>query len=132
VIYKEQEMDVAPSFRAYAPESNLAMFTEAAASSGYFTLRSDPDGVVRWMPLVIQSGGDLFPPLAVLCAWHYLGKPQLTVKVGRYGAEGVEMGDRFIPTDENGQLLINYLGRPKTFPHFSISDILSGQLARGT
>jgi adenylate cyclase len=132
VIYKQPELDFVPFFRAYAPESNLAMFTEAAASSGYFTLRSDPDGVVRWMPLVIQSGEDLFPPLAVLCAWHYLGKPQLVVKVGRYGVEGLQMGGQFIPTDENGQLLINYLGRPETFPHFSIGDILSGKTASGT
>jgi adenylate cyclase len=41
------------------------------------------------------------------------------------------MGNRFIPTDENGQLLINYLGPPKTFPHVSSSDILGGKLPRG-
>ena len=108
------------------------MFTEVAASSGYFSVKSDPDGVVRWMPLMIQGGEDLFPPLAVLCAWHYLGKPQLTVQVGRYGVEGIQMGQRFIPTDETGQLLINYLGPAHTFPHVSISDILSGKVARGT
>lgn len=132
VLYEEQETDFVTFFRAYAPESNLAIFTEAAASSGYYTLRSDQDGVLRWMPLAIQYGEDIFPPLSVLTAWHYLGRPQLTVKVGRYGVEGVQMGNRFIPTDESGQLLINYLGPPKTFPHFSIGDILSGKLARGT
>jgi len=132
ISYQEPAMDVGPFLRSYAPESNLALFTEAAASSGYFSLMPDQDGVVRWMPLVIQGGEDIFPPLAVLCAWHYLGKPQLTVKVGRYGVEGIQMGQRFIPTDEAGQLLINYLGLPKTFPHFSISDVLSGKLARGT
>lgn len=132
VSYQDPEMDVALFLRAYAPESNLAIFTEVAASSGYFSLKSDQDGVVRWMPLMIQSGEDLFPPLAVLSAWHYLGKPQLTVQVGRYGVEGIQMGQRFIPTDENGQMLINYLGPSKTFPHISISDILNGKLARGT
>jgi adenylate cyclase len=98
----------------------------------YFSMKPDQDGVVRWMPLMLQSGEDVFPPLAVLCAWYYLGKPQLTVKVGRYGVEGLQMGKRLIPTDENGQLLINYLGPPKTFAHFSISDILHGRIARGT
>jgi adenylate cyclase len=133
ISYQEPAMDVVPFLRSYAPESNLALFTEAAASSGYFSLRSDQeDGVVRWMPLMIQGGEDLFPPLAVWCAWHYLGKPQLTVKVGRYGVEGIQMGQRFIPTDEAGQLLINYLGPPKTFAHVSISDILRGRVARGT
>jgi adenylate cyclase len=60
------------------------------------------------------------------------GQPQLTVKVGRYGVEGVQMGDRFIPTDESGQLLINHLGPPKTFPYVSITDILRGKVTRGT
>src|SRR5262249_1234750 len=72
------------------------------------------------------------PPLAILTAWHYLGKPQLTVQVGPYGVDGVQMGQRFIPTDETGQLLINYLGSPKTFPHVSISDILHSKFPRGT
>jgi adenylate cyclase len=132
ILYQERRTDVESFLRAYAPESNLDMFTEAAAASGFFSLMNDQDGVVRWMPLMIQGGEELFPPLAVLCAWHYLGKPQLTVKVGRYGVEGVQMGQRFIPTDEIGQLLINYLGPPKTFPHVSISDILSGKLPKGT
>ncbi|MEW6144686.1 MAG: adenylate/guanylate cyclase domain-containing protein [Thermodesulfobacteriota bacterium] len=132
VLYEEQGTDSVPFIKAYAPESNLEIITEAAASSGYFTMRSDQDGVLRWMPLTIQYGEDLFPPLAVLCAWQYLGKPQLMVKVGRYGVEEIQMGDRFIPTDESGQLLINYLGPPKTFPHHSASDILSGKFTKGT
>ena len=132
ILYRERATGFGPFFRAYAPKSNLAMFTEAAVSSGYFNLGGDQDGVIRWMPLMIQGGEDLFPPLAVLCAWHYLGKPQLTVRVGRYGVESVQMGDRFIPTDEIGRLLINYLGPAKTFPRFSVSDILGGKLDRGT
>jgi adenylate cyclase len=132
VLYEKQDTSFKPFFSAYAPESNLEIFTKVAASSGYFSLKPDQDGVVRWMPLVIQSGEDVFPPLAVLCAWYYLGKPQLTVKVGRYGVEGIQMGKWFVPTDEHGQLLINYLGPPQTFAHFSISDVLRGRVARGT
>jgi adenylate cyclase len=132
VMSQAPDMGVVPFLKAYAPESNLEMFTTAATSSGYFSVKSDPDGVVRWMPLMIQGGEDLFPPLAVLAVWHYLGKPQLTVQVGRYGVEGIQMGQRFIPTDEAGQLLINYLGPAHTFPHVSVSDILSGRAARGT
>jgi CHASE2 domain-containing sensor protein len=132
VMSKAPAIGVVPFLKAYAPESNLDLFTAAAASSGYFSVKSDPDGVVRWMPLIIQGGEALFPPLAILCAWHYLGKPQLTMQVGRYGVEGIQMGQRFIPTDETGEALINYLGPARTFPHVSISDILSGKVARGT
>jgi adenylate cyclase len=44
IIYKDQTVGVVPFIQAYAPESNLEMFTESAASSGYFTTTSDPDG----------------------------------------------------------------------------------------
>ena len=132
VIYKDKDLDVDPFIKAYAPETNLEIFSKTAASSGYYSVRSDQDGVVRWMPLIIQCGEDLFPPLSVLCVWYYLDKPQLMVRVARYGVEGIQLGERFIPTDENGELLVNYLGPPKTFQHISISDILRGRIAKGT
>jgi adenylate cyclase len=132
VLYTDPEIDSAPFIQAYAPESNLEMLSQAADSAGYYSVKSDPDGVVRWMPLVIKCGKHIYPPLAVSCAWHYVGKPQMMVEVSRYGVEGIRMGPGFIPTDESGQLLINYIGPPKTFPHISISDILAGGIPEGT
>lgn len=132
VIYEDPAMAHLPFPAAYAPESNLAIFSEAAGNAGFFSIASDPDGVVRWAPLMIRCGHDLFRHLAVSCAWHYLDRPQLMVQVARYGVQGIRMGDRFIPTNESGQLLINYLGPPKTFPHFSISDILAERIPRWT
>ena len=81
---------------------------------------------------MIKCGEDLFPHLTVQCAWHYLDRPQLIVNVPHYGVEGIQMGARFIPTDENGQMRINYLGPAKTFPHYSITDILKGKIPAGT
>jgi adenylate cyclase len=121
-----------PVMRAYAPEINLDIFSEVAASSGFFSLQSDPDGVLRSMPLAIQGGEDFFPPLGLLSAWHYLDRPALTIEVGAHGIEGVAIGDRFAATDEAGRLLVNYLGPPKTFPHFSVTDILHGDVPKGT
>jgi adenylate cyclase len=54
------------------------------------------------------------------------------VRVGPTGVEGVELGERFFPTDELGQMLINYRGPPGMFTHYSVSDILAGRLKRGT
>jgi len=132
VVFANRNSHAAPFLRAYAPESNLQILADAADGSGYFTVVSDPDGVVRWMPLMIQCGGDLYFPLSLACVWHYLGKPTLMVQVKDYGIDGVQLGDRFVPTDESGRLLINYLGPPKTFPHYSISDILAGRVPAGT
>jgi adenylate cyclase len=116
---------------AYAPVSNLEMLSRAAGSSGYYSVKSDADGVVRWMPLAIQCQGELFPPLSLLCAWHYLDQPPLMLQAGRYGIEGVLLGERRIPTTSSGQLLINYLGPPRTFPHVSVTDILSRSFEPG-
>jgi adenylate cyclase len=132
VVLRDELSAAVPLLTAYAPHGNLDLFTKAAPSSGYFTIRSDPDGVIRSMPLVIRSGEDLYPPLALLTAWHYLGKPQLAVRVGPTGVEGVQLGDALIPTDELGQMLINYRGPPNMFTHYSVSDILAGRLKRGT
>ena len=117
---------------AYAPETNLPVLVEAADTSGYFNVKLDADAVVRWMPLVIQAGDALFAPISVLAAWYYLDQPQLTVNVGLRGIDRIRMGERTIPTDETGSLLINYLGPPRTIPHVSISDVLGGHVPRGT
>jgi adenylate cyclase len=132
LVYQDPNAKSAPFITAYAPQTNLPMFTDKAASSGYFSVSSDRDGVVRWMPMVIQGGEDFFPPLALLSVWHYLGKPKLAVRAGTYGLEGVQIGERMIPTDEAGRLFINYRGAGNTFPTYSISDILAGKLPPGT
>jgi adenylate cyclase len=132
IIYEDQNMAISPFITAYAPETNLDILAETADLSGYFNLIPDQDGAIRRMPLIIKCGKDLFPPLSVLCAWQYLNRPQLMVKVAIYGVEGIQMGKDLIPTDENGQLLVNYLGPPGAFPYFSISEILHGKVPKGT
>jgi adenylate cyclase len=132
IVYNDDIAEPSHFINAYAPEVNVEALTAATPYSGYFNMRPDPDGAVRWMPLVIRCGEDIFPPLSVLCAWLYLDRPQLMVRVASYGIEGLRLGDRPIPTDENGHLLISYLGPAKTFPHYSISDILRGKLPPGT
>jgi len=131
IVHEDDESARFPPFiEAYAPEGNLPMLAEAAGSSGYFNMFPDADGVVRWIPLVIRCGPqrDIFPPLSIRSCWHYLDQPMLMVKVAPYGVEGVQLGKRFIPTDETGRMLINYLGPPKTFPHYSICDILRDRI----
>jgi adenylate cyclase len=117
---------------AAAPEGNLPVLADAARSSGYFSVKQDSDGVVRWMPLVIAAGEEFFPPLSMLAAWHYLDEPRLMVKTGPYGIEGILLGDHVVPTDESGRLLIDYLGPPRTFPHVSIGDVLAGVIPSET
>ena len=132
ILQQDPDASRLPFITAYAPEANLKILSDAADGSGFFTVASDQDGVVRNVPLMIKCGEDLFPHLTVQCAWIYLDRPQLVVNVPRYGVEGIQMGPRFIPTDENGHLRVNYLGPAGAFPHYSISDILKGKTPPGT
>jgi adenylate cyclase len=123
--------DIEPFFEAHVPESNLPILNEAADSSGYFTIIPDQDGIVRWSPLVIKCGEEIFAPISIMSIWHYLDRPQLIAKVAPYGIEGIQLGDINIPTNETGQMMINYLGPPQTFAHYPITDIINNKYPKG-
>ncbi len=52
--------------------------------------------------------------------------PELILTISDLGVESLRLGRTVIPTDESGRMLVNFGGPPKTFPHYSISDILKG------
>ncbi len=133
-IIASQDPDAAERFfiHAYAPQPNIDVLSEVAPAQGFFSVPADADGVVRRVPLVMKAGDDAFPALALVTAREFLGNPELVLNVGKYGVEGIDLGDIRIPTDESGQLLVNYLGPPKTFPHVPVVDILRHQVPPGT
>ncbi len=118
--------------RQYAPEVNLEILSQVITNSGYINEEPDSDGVVRKSPMVMKFGEDAFTPFAVQCAWQYLDNPNLILRLAEYGIQGVEIGDIYVPTDEAGQMLINYIGPPGTFPQYSITDILNDNFEKGT
>lgn len=83
---------------------------------------------MRWLPLVIKCRGDYYVSLAVSLLQQYLGWPPLALSLHEHGVDSVRIGNIKIPTDEAGRLLINYRGPAKTFPHYSIADIIEGKI----
>lgn len=133
IIYTQNHMPFEPFRTAYAPVPNLPLLHQAADSSGYFNAEPDPeDGIVRTIPLMYKCGQEVYAPLSVQAVWHYLDRPQMMIRVADYGIQGLQIGDRKIPTDEMGYMRINFLGPEKTFPHYPLSDILKEDFARGT
>ncbi len=113
-----------PIIEAKMPQSNIKMVSNATDLSGFFNMFPDPDGVVRWIPAVIKFREALYAPLSIVSASAYLDHP-ISANVADHGIEGINIGQLYIPTDELGQILINYRGPEKTFPHISITDILN-------
>jgi len=121
--------DEAALIHAYGVVPNLPELSETAENSGYFNAFPDIDGSIRWSPLLIKFQGNYYSSLALSLLLQYLDWPMLSVNMAEFGIESIRIDDLRIPTDESGRLLVNYMGPAKTFPHYSIADIIQGRLA---
>ena len=105
----------------------------AAASVGHVNVTPDTaDAVVRALPLAVEGpGGDIVPSAVLATVAELDGLPGPVIL--RRG--GVQLGGRFIPTDELARLEINYtanlrLGGSGT-AYRSAADVLAGRLGPG-
>lgn len=117
-----------PLLGAEGVQVNLPEIVAAAAGGGYFNMLPDADGVVRWNPLAILFGPDLFVPLSLVTPDQYLGRPPMSITLSKLGVTEVRLGARRVPVDRFGRLLINYLGGPGVFPYYSAAAVMEGQV----
>ena len=128
VKFTSEEAARVPLFEASYPEVNIPVLSQAAEGAGYFNIFPDPDGTVRWAPLVIKYQDRFYcaPSLAVL--QKYMEGSPLALRIAEFGVEQVRLGKLSIPTNEEGRVLINYRGPQKTFPHYSATDVIHGRV----
>lgn len=113
----------------YAVGMSLPSLMDAANSAGFVSFIPESDGVIRWVPTVMQSGEYLFPPLS-LQALHEAKRLPIGVIIAPFGVDGVRLGEEVIPTSETGDFLVNYYGPAHTFSHLSATDVLSGKIGK--
>ena len=99
----------------------LRKFSLAAAGIWPINVTPDRDGIIRSMPLVIESEGRLYPTLGFALALSYLGvSPEsLILARGFLEAEIPGGGKLKVPVDKRGRMIINFAGnfdRFKAFP----------------
>lgn len=98
-----------------------------AMAVGHINMLADSDGTLRSEFLAIEYNGYLYPPLGIQAAAFYLGVPPegLLLKA----TEGVQLGKkRYLQTEKQGQMLINYYGPSRTFRHITVADIINGHV----
>jgi adenylate cyclase len=113
-----------------------------AGTMGFFNVLPDADGVLRRALLVVpfdRSGkitdAELYGSLEVQTIRLYLGVPseQLTVNYNQTGIVSLQFGDKLqIKPDSIGRLAINYRGPERTYPYYSIVDVVQRKLPTGT
>lgn len=115
---------------------NIEALTEASGFGGFFSLAPDPDGIIRRTPLIARYDGNIYPSLALEATrlfFLYDEIELLTAPIGEVeGVEAVQMGDRYIPTDIEGQALIPYRGTQGSFPYIPAADVLKGNVDTAT
>ncbi len=115
--------------QAAAPQSNISQIAAAASYSGYFNKITDPDGVVRKLPLVLSFRNTLYAPLSLKAISAYRKAPLSIQLSPGYGVEDIRVGELSIPVNYRGEMVINFRGGQKTFPHISVTDILQDNIA---
>jgi adenylate cyclase len=130
VRWLDRQTQRQPIMGAEGVEVNLPEITEKAAGGGYFNMVPDPDGTVRWLPMAVAYGPDIFAPLTLVTLQHYRQKVPLGITLSRFGVEEVRLGPEKIPVDRYGRMFINYLGPPGTFPTYSAAQVLDGSLPK--
>ena len=128
IVQMRGKIDEYSVINAYSASPNVKLLTDATGRSGYFNSFPDIDGANRWSPLVVRFRDNFYPPLSISVLKQYLDEPGLSLKIADYGVERIKIGDIDIPTDEVGRILLNFLGPGKTFPNYSVTDIIHNRL----
>lgn len=113
-------------FTAPGVVCNLPVLSKAAGASGFFNVTPDADGVVRRVPLVIRHGGRHYPSLALAAYLRARGGGNMVLEIGPEGAEAMRIDGKTIPLDRRANLLVNYRGGRRTFPHVPAGAVLDG------
>ncbi|MDY6824740.1 MAG: adenylate/guanylate cyclase domain-containing protein [Thermodesulfobacteriota bacterium] len=125
VRYKSEAAKQTSLTEAAAPQSNITTISEVTEYDGFFNKLTDPDGVVRRLPMVIRFNEGLYAPLCLKAVSAYLDSPTMITLARESGVAEVRVGDLTIPTNGRGEIVINYRGAGHTFPHIPVTDILN-------
>ncbi len=106
--------------KVFLPPDELCQY---AAGLGFKYSIFDTDRKIRWEPLVSYYEGYYYPSAALLASAGYLGFNSSAINV--YGGKYIRIGSRQIPTNNQGQLFLNYNKPGASFAQISAADILN-------
>ncbi len=112
---------------AIGVEANIPPIEATSRYMGSFNVIPDPDGTVRWMPLVIRYQGRIFPSLALQMLAATNPEVPLVVTLDEEGIKELRLGSTAIPTNNKGEILVNYYGPAYSFPSYSATALMRGE-----
>jgi len=94
-------------------QPNIQLFNTSAAGIGVVNVLPEIDGVTRRIPMVVSSGGLLYPSISLETLRVAVGDPSFQVKSTDVGIEAVRI-PKFakIPTDSIGRIWVDWSASP--------------------
>jgi len=124
--------------KPYVGENPLTTYAELANASralGSLSVKFDPDGVLRRVPLLVRYEDGFYPllPLRVICDYLQVLPDKIVLVPGRHiilqdanrpEPAGSRPHDIKIPIDRYGNMIVNYIGPWDRMDHYNFADIL--------
>jgi adenylate cyclase len=106
---------------------NVRPLEEAAAGRGLLTIRTERDGIVRRVPMMLLAQGAMMPSLSFEILRVVTGTPTIIVKSEQAGIKSVGVRGLEVPTDRNGQLWVHFARQDPSI-YVSAADVLDGSI----
>jgi adenylate cyclase len=106
---------------------NIPVLEEAAPGRGLFTIRTERDGIVRRVPMIMEAQGDLMPSLTFEMLRIVTKSDTILIKADEAGIKSVAVPGFEVPTDRNGQLWVHF-SRHDPARYVSAADLLEGRV----
>ena len=110
---------------------NVQVLEKAAAGRGLFTIKTERDGIVRRVPMLLQAQGAIMPSLSLEMLRVATGTDTIFTKADRAGIKSIAVKGFEIPTDRNGQLWVHFARHDPSI-YVSAADVLEGRVAPET
>lgn len=109
---------------------NVPVIEKVAAGRGLFTIKTERDGLIRRVPMIMRAQGNIMPSLSLEILRVVTGTPTLLVRTDKTGIRAIRLKGVEIPTDRNGQLWVHYARRDPSI-YVSAADVLDNTVPPG-
>ena len=87
---------------------NVDVLEQAASGRGLFSIKTERDGIVRRVPMIMQAQGTTMPSLSFEMLRVATATDTIFIKSEKAGIKSIAVKGFEVPTDQNGQLWVHF------------------------
>ncbi|MDD5454510.1 MAG: CHASE2 domain-containing protein [Candidatus Ratteibacteria bacterium] len=111
--------------KGYGAETSIENISSGSKNYGFLNIFQDSDGVLRKAALIMKYENTWYGSFPLQILKNYLDE-SVRLVISEQGITSVSVGDKNIPVDTSGAILIDYSVPFKTFTTYSFVDVMNG------